>query len=296
MLHAAAGLLLAALLAAAAVTKLAAPQSSAAALATFGVTRPAAQRALWVLVVAAELALAAGVALGVDAAALAAAGLMAVFAAAQGVALARGRRGAPCACFGARSTVGPGPIARDVALAAAFAALPLLPDDALSTEAWLAIGLGVCLLAVAGLAVAVLALAREVGVLRLALGPQQALEIPDEGPPLGEPAPVLLDRAAPGPRARLALAVFSSDGCRLCQAVRPAVAMLARDPELAVVDLDEVRDAGAWRAADIPGGPYAVALDPRDGTVLAKGTFNGLGQLESVVATARHRALEGVGA
>ena len=36
---------------------------------------------------------------------------------------------------------------------------------------------------------------------------------------------------------------------------------------------DEVRDADAWAAADVPGSPFAVALDA-DGTVLAKGTFN----------------------
>ncbi|MEZ5121996.1 MAG: hypothetical protein R2736_10550 [Solirubrobacterales bacterium] len=102
---------------------------------------------------------------------------MAAFAVAQAVALARGRRGAPCACFGARSTVGPAAIVRNVLLAAAFAALPFLPDTPASTQAWLGLGLAVCGLAIAGLVVAVLALAREVGLLRLALGPQQALEI-----------------------------------------------------------------------------------------------------------------------
>jgi hypothetical protein len=292
MPHALAGLLLGALLALAAVLKLAAPRTGAAALATFGVGGRGAQRALWALVVAAELALAAGVALGSDAAAYAAAALMGLFAAAQAVALARGRRGAPCACFGARSTVGPGAIARNIVLAAAFVTLPLLPRGSVSTETWLAVGLAVCALAIAGLAVAVLALAREVGVLRMALGPQQALEIPSEGPPLGAPAPELLAATGARPQTRLALAVFSSEGCRLCQAAAPAVAMLAREDELAVAVLDEVRDADAWRAAEIPGSPYAVALDPRDATVLAKGTFNGLGQLESVLATAERRAAE----
>jgi methylamine utilization protein MauE len=292
MLHAVAGLLLAALLALAAVLKLAAPRTSIAALATFGVRARLAQRALWALVVAAELGLGVAVGLGSDAAAYAAAALMAAFAAAQGVALALGRRGAPCACFGARSTVGPTAIARDVVLAAAFAALPSVPHHAMSTEAWLGVGLGACALAVVVLGVVVLALIREVGVLRLALGPQQALEVPSEGPPLGEPAPELLFACAPRPSARLALAVFSSEGCRMCQAVAPGVAMLAREPGLAVAVLDEVRDADAWRVAEIPGSPFAVAMDPRDGTVLAKGTFNGLGQLESVLATAERRAAE----
>lgn len=293
MLHTVVGLLLAVLLLAAAGLKLAAPRTSAAALATFGIRAAPLQRVVWGMVVVAELALAVTVALGIDAAAYAAAALMAVFAAAQGPALARGHRGAPCACFGARSTVSPGAVARDLVLAAAFAVLPSLPDGHASTQAWLALGLGACALAIAGLVVAVLALAREVGVLRMALGPQQALEIPEEGPPLGEAAPALLAAAQSTPRTRLALAVFRSEGCRLCQAVAPAVAMLAREDDLAVVVLDEVADSDAWRAHAIPGSPYAVALDPIDATVLAKGTFNGLGQLESVLATAQHRALEG---
>ncbi len=51
---------------------------------------------------------------------------------------------------------------------------------------------------------------------------------------------------------------------------------------------DEYRDAYAWEAADVPGSPFAVALDA-DGTVLAKGTFNTGAQLESVLAAAEQR-------
>ncbi|MBX5442406.1 MAG: hypothetical protein IRZ32_12885 [Solirubrobacteraceae bacterium] len=293
MAHDVAGLLLAGILIAAAGMKAAAPRASARALATFGVRRPAAQAVVLAAVVAAEAAVAAGVALGSDAAAFAGAGLMALFAGAQATALARGRRGAPCACFGAGSAVGPWAVARAAALAAALAVLPALPRGPAPAEAWLALGLAACAVAIVALTVAVAALAREIGVLRMALGPQQALEIPDEGPPLGAPSPVLRERALAGrdgPPARLALAVFTSEGCRLCRAVAPAVALLAREPGLAVAVLDEVRDADAWAAAAIPGSPYAVALDPGDGTVLAKGTFNGLGQLESVLATAQRRA------
>ena len=43
-------------------------------------------------------------------------------------AILRGRAGAPCACFGARSTVGWAAVARNAMLAVAFAALPLLPE------------------------------------------------------------------------------------------------------------------------------------------------------------------------
>ena len=59
----------------------------------------------WAALIAVELALAVAVALGSDAAAYAAAGLMALFAALTVAALLRGRAGAPCACFGPRSKV-----------------------------------------------------------------------------------------------------------------------------------------------------------------------------------------------
>jgi hypothetical protein len=53
-------------------------------------------------------------------------------------------------------------------------------------------------------------------------------------------------------------------------------------------EFDEVRDADIWTAADVPGSPFAVALDT-DGTVLAKGTFNTGAQLESVLGSAERR-------
>jgi len=69
------------------------------------------------------LGLAMAVAAGVDAAAYGAAALMAMFAALMGSALMRGRAGAPCACFGSRSRVSRLGIARNLALAAGFAAV-----------------------------------------------------------------------------------------------------------------------------------------------------------------------------
>ena len=288
MPHLVASWALAAVLATSAVLKLAAPATTRPALAGLGVPKWA-----WWAVPAVELVLAAGVAAGLDAAAWAAAGLMGVFAVVLGRALERGQSGAPCACFGARSKVSEGALVRALALAVAFAVLPLLPDGGMSTEAWLAAGLGVALAAILGLSVAVLALAREVGLLKLAVGSQGALEVPEEGPPLGEPSE-LAERFAPTNQTRLALAVFSSEGCALCATVAPSVELLGREPWLAVEVFDERRHADAWAAAAVPGAPYAVALDPRDGTVLAKGTFNGLGQLESVVSAAERRALEAI--
>ncbi len=124
-------------------------------------------------------------------------------------------------------------------------------------------------------------------MLRLRLGPDSALEIPEEGPEVGVRS-ALAARIPPEPGAQLALAVFTSSGCRACRALEPAVESLRGDPALALATFEEGADAGAWAEANVPGSPYAVALDPL-GTVLAKGTFNNLAQLESVLATAERR-------
>ena len=286
----AARLILGGLLAGASLAKLAAPGSSRAAMATFGIAGRRTQSVAWAALIATELGLAAGVIAGSATAALLAATLMAAFAATMIGAILRGRAGAPCACFGARSTVGWPAVARNGALAVAFAALPALPEGELSTDQWLGLGLGVALLACAALAVGVLALAREVGLLRLRLGPGSALEIAEEGPPLfGQTglAPVL----EPDPEASLGLAVFSSASCHVCRSLEPSIRALASDPRVALAVLDEVDDADVWDRLEIPGSPFAIALD-LDGTVLAKGTFNNLAQLESVLATGERRRAE----
>jgi methylamine utilization protein MauE len=281
-------LVLGLVLLASAVLKLMDPSGSRSALATYGVRNEELARVLWGALVGIEAVLAIGVGAGIDAAAYAAGGLLAVFCAAQAAALAGGREGAPCACFGARGTVSRGSLARTGLLAAALAALPLLPRDDPSTETWLALGLAAALTGLAGLAVVVLALAREVGMLRLAADPRGALEVAHEGPEVGARTALAAhfgDALAPG---RIGLAVFSSEGCGLCRALEPAVAAFGRDPRVALRSFDEVRDADAWAVADVPGSPFAVALDA-DGTVLAKGTFNTGAQLESVLAAAERR-------
>lgn len=280
-------IVLAGVLAVAVLAKLRDPRGSAAAMATYGFRSSRSQWAALALVVAVESALAVGVALGADAAAYLAAALMLLFAATQVSALLAGKAGAPCACFGARSRVGPTSVVRNLLLAAGFAALPSLPGGSLSTDEWLAVGLGIALLACAGLAIAVLALAREVGMLRLRLGPGSALEISHEGPELGGRT-ALVERFETGPRTELALAVFTSDGCRVCKALAPAVDSLRREPALAVETFDEGAEPEVWEALAVPGSPYAIAI-AADGTVAAKGTFNNLAQLESILAAAERR-------
>jgi thiol-disulfide isomerase/thioredoxin len=265
-----------------AAAKLLAGARARAALRSYGVTRAGAQAALWVGLIAVETGLGIAVALDVPGAAGAAAALVVIFALAMVAAIARGRAGSPCGCFGARSRIGWGAVARNLVLAAGFAVLPFLPDTQPSTQAWLAAGLALALVAVAVTAIALLALAREVGELRLAIAPQAALSLDHEGPEVGSRLGLVerFPRDAP-----LLLAVFSSPGCALCRALEPSLRLVASDPEVELEVFDEQDDAEAWRELAVPGSPYAVVLST-DGVVLAKGTFNSLFQLESVLATA----------
>jgi len=280
-------LVLGAILAGSAFLKLANPQATREALGTFDVHGERLRWAAWALLVAVELGLAAEVIAGSDEAAWLAAGFTALLAAALVGAILRGRAGAPCACFGSRSVVGWDSVARNLALAACFAALPFLPQHTPSTDEWLALGLVVALLACITLGIAVLALAREVGMLRLRLGPGSALEVPYEGPRVGSRIE-LADRFGGVPSAGIGLGVFVSEGCHVCRGLTPAIESLRREPDLVLEQFDAVADAEVWRELESPGSPYAVALDA-GGTILAKGTFNNLAQLESVLATAGRR-------
>jgi hypothetical protein len=291
-MSAAAQTLLAIVLLAGALFKLRDRRRSADALATYGIGPVRVRFAALGLIVAAELAIAAALLAGLAWAPDGACALFVCFAFASAAALLAGRAGRPCACFGAGSRLSPAsPVQALLAGALAFALgrhwLGAAPSG---YDRWLSAGLTLSLVAVAVMGVVVLALAREVGVLRLSLASQGALEIPDEGPRVGQRQPWAAALAwAPG--TLLALAIFNSEGCPMCRRLEPAVSYVAADPLLAVRIFDEVADAPAWAAAAVPGSPYAVALDAA-GVALAKGTFNSLVQLEGIIATARERETE----
>jgi hypothetical protein len=267
--------------------KLAAGPDGRAALATYGIRDESLASVLWAALGAIEAGLAVGLIAGAEGAAWATAALFTVFCAAQGIALVQGRGGAPCGCFGAKGRIGRASVGRAGLLAVAAAVLPMLDRRPLTTEEWLGLGLGAALLGLAALAVGLLALAREIGELRMQLGPQGALEIAGEGPEIGGRTALAERFAGLAPEA-FGLAVFTSEGCHICQALAPAVAAFDRDPRVMVRRFDEVEDADVWALADVPGSPFAVAIGA-DGIVLAKGTFNSGGQLESVLAAAERR-------
>lgn len=280
-------LLLAAVMLGAALSKLAGPASSRRALATYGVHGEVRQTIGLALIVASELAIAAGLAAGWEPAAVAGLALATTGAGLTALLLSRGREGAPCPCFGARSRVGRAGLIRDLVLAAGMVAVIAAPTYQPTRDEWFAIGLAAALLLCLALAAAVAALAREVGMLRMRVGPSAALEIPEEGPPLG--ARSTIADQFDGGDAELRLAVFMSPGCRVCESLRPAVESIRGTERIAIRVFDEQQDLIAWEQAEIPGSPYAVAIT-REGIVVAKGTFNNLRQLEGLVGTAFERA------
>jgi Methylamine utilisation protein MauE len=284
--------LLALVLLAAAVLKLRDRGRSADALATYGLKPAFVRTAALALIAAAELAVAVALIAGASWAAAVACGLFGSFTLAVAGALAAGRRGRPCACFGAVSRLAPATAVQSLlaAMVAFAVARGWLAGPPSGYARGLTVAVTASLAAAAVLAAVVVALAREVGVLRLSLAGQGALEIPEEGPRVGAPQPWAGELAV-RPGTLLGLAIFSSEGCPMCRQLEPSVAYVAADPLLSVRVFDEIADAATWAAAGVPGSPYAVALDAA-GVALAKGTFNSLVQLEGIVATARTREME----
>lgn len=166
------------------------------------------------------------------------------------------------------------------------------------------------------LCVIVVALARQIGTLHLRLGPRGALEIDEEGPPLGEEVEPLAvtdvdgEEVVLGGERRAQLLLFVSPGCDICRQVLPAMEPVARGGELApvvITDAGEDDSETAYRrkrgkaplvasleaceAFDVPGTPYVVILDA-EGVVQGKGTVNNMEQMEGLVDTSRRRVAE----
>lgn len=183
-------------------------------------------------------------------------------------------------------------------------------------QGWWIASYAILWLLVIVLCILVVSLARQIGTLHLRLGPRGALEIDDEGPPLGE-APTVVDLVAlddrnvsvggPGPSQVL---LFVSAGCHVCEQVLPSIGVAARAKGLDAIvlsdtDAIETKDVFGRRSLDVPvvpgrdlattyrvpGTPYVVVLDEL-GIARAKGTVNNLEQLEGLIDTAIQRRAE----
>lgn len=119
-------LLVVAVLAFAALAKLRSPGAAADGMAAFGFRSMQSRRLAFGVAVLAELGLAVAIVAGSERAIYAAAALMTLYALTMLGALLRERAGAPCGCFGGGSRVSWWAVARNVALAAGFAAAAVL--------------------------------------------------------------------------------------------------------------------------------------------------------------------------
>ena len=186
-----------------------------------------------------------------------------------------------CGCFGgARERHWTVLVLRALAIPAL--ALPLVGVRAPSRGAILAIAVVMLVVAVAGLAVLVLALYRQVGVLQRRVLPQGFLEIAHEGPAVGGAAPELAQLRRAGDE----VVFFASQSCRVCRQLEPGARALARSG-IAVHELFEHEDASVFARWGVPGTPFIVHVI--DGTVAAKGLVNTLEQLDDLVETGTHR-------
>jgi methylamine dehydrogenase accessory protein MauD len=161
-----------------------------------------------------------------------------------------------------------------------------------------------------GLGMALLALARQVGVLHIRLAPAGAL-MTGKGPMVGESAPVLdavtLDGVALTigkalARGRMQLLLFVSPHCPLCKELIPIAKNFAKSEKLDIVFVGDdepgeqramiaqlemgaipfVNSSIIGRAFHVDRLPHAVLIGD-DGTVLSKGLVNSREHLESLV-------------
>jgi methylamine dehydrogenase accessory protein MauD len=161
-----------------------------------------------------------------------------------------------------------------------------------------------------GLGIALLALARQVGVLHVRVAPAGAL-LTGKGPVVGEAAPVLdvatidgapLTIGKPLAKGRMQLLLFVSPSCPLCKELIPIARNFAKQEKLDIVFVgdDALEEQRAMIARLDMGGlafvngpivgrtfhvdrlPHAVLIGD-SGTVLSKGLVNSREHLESLV-------------
>ena len=145
-------------------------------------------------------------------------------------------------------------------------------------------------LTVLGLAAAVVALLRQIGVLHARLHPL-GVHFAGEGPLLDGAAPLPLEIAYG--EADLTLVAFTSPTCEVCKTLRPSLQALDRAYREVAVRLVELDDSTrtTFAAFNVRSTPYLVAVDSL-GVVRGRGVANSLEQVEELVDEARARAAD----
>jgi thiol-disulfide isomerase/thioredoxin len=134
---------------------------------------------------------------------------------------------------------------------------------------------------VGAMAVTIVALLRQIGVLHARLAPL-SVHPGGEGPPVGEPAPLVGEH---GYRARLTVVLMTSPSCPVCAQLRPGFSALHHAyRDLDVVELEYSDDTAAtFRAMRVSSTPYAVTVDD-EGVVRGAGVANSIEQIEELIA------------
>ena len=132
---------------------------------------------------------------------------------------------------------------------------------------------------VAILAVTVVALLRQIGVLHQRIAPM-GTHFAGEGPELDAQAPsVGIDWS----QSALTVLLFTSRTCTLCRELKPSLDVFRRqyrELRIRTVDLDE--DAQVFDAMAVRSTPYLVTVDST-GIVRGRGVANSLEQIEELV-------------
>ena len=242
--------LLGALLAVAAIAKIARFRAWRAALDGYGLVP--ARGTVAVVVPALELALAAGLFAGLSWAAWGAAALLGAFTLVLGAELARGAAPPSCACLPWSGRPGRMTLVRNAALIAVAVAAAEGATPQLGRAFWEA-SYAVLWLGVAALAVLVLSLYRQVGVLHLRLGPRGALEEEGEGPELG----VQIDHPEVPPGRATLHAAFDVPGTPYAVYLDAAGVVRAKGTVNTLEQLESLVAAGGTRARDAAVGHVA---------------------------------------
>lgn len=141
------------------------------------------------------------------------------------------------------------------------------------------------------LAVTVVALLRQVGVLHQRLAPM-GTHFAGEGPGLDAKAPeVGIDWTT----SALTVLLFTSSTCTLCRELKPSLDAFRRqyrEIRVRTVDLDD--DAGVFDAMAVRSTPYVVTVDG-SGVVRGRGVANSLEQIEELVRESQLNAVGPVG-